>query len=38
VFATALFNAMTVDAPDDLDVSDTPALGAPWSVRAADRR
>ncbi|MDA8439081.1 MAG: FAD-dependent oxidoreductase [Propionibacterium sp.] len=30
VFAAALFNTMTVDALNDLDLSYTPPLGSPW--------
>jgi NADPH-dependent 2,4-dienoyl-CoA reductase/sulfur reductase-like enzyme len=32
VFAVALFHAMTVDAMNDLDLSYTPPLGAPWDA------
>jgi NADPH-dependent 2,4-dienoyl-CoA reductase/sulfur reductase-like enzyme len=31
-FATALFNAMTVDAVSELDLSYTPPLGSPWDA------
>jgi NADPH-dependent 2,4-dienoyl-CoA reductase/sulfur reductase-like enzyme len=32
VFATALFNRMTVDAINDLDLSYTPPFGSPWDA------
>ena len=32
VFASALFNGMTVDAISDLDLSYTPPLSSPWDV------
>jgi NADPH-dependent 2,4-dienoyl-CoA reductase/sulfur reductase-like enzyme len=32
VFATALFNGMTIDGLSDLDLSYTPPLGSPWDV------
>jgi NADPH-dependent 2,4-dienoyl-CoA reductase/sulfur reductase-like enzyme len=32
VFATGLFHAMTVDALNDLDLSYTPPMGAPWDA------
>jgi NADPH-dependent 2,4-dienoyl-CoA reductase/sulfur reductase-like enzyme len=32
VFAVALFHAMTVDEMSDLDLSNTPPLGAPWDA------
>ena len=36
VFATAIYNDMTVDAMSELDLSYTPPLGAPWdAVQAA---
>ncbi|WP_343710205.1 FAD-dependent oxidoreductase [Mycobacterium sp.] len=31
-FAAAIFNAMTVDAISDLDLSYTPPLGSPWDA------
>jgi hypothetical protein len=30
IFATAIFNEMTVDALSDLDLSYTPPLSSPW--------
>jgi len=36
VFATAIYNDMTVDAISELDLSYTPPLGAPWdAIQAA---
>jgi NADPH-dependent 2,4-dienoyl-CoA reductase/sulfur reductase-like enzyme len=32
IFATALFNEMTVDGLSNLDLSYTPPLGSPWDV------
>ncbi|MBS4729928.1 FAD-dependent oxidoreductase [Mycobacterium sp. SM1] len=32
IFATAIFNALTVDAIGDLDLSYTPPLGSPWDA------
>jgi hypothetical protein len=32
VYATALFRHMTVEAIDELDLSYTPPLGAPWDA------
>jgi NADPH-dependent 2,4-dienoyl-CoA reductase/sulfur reductase-like enzyme len=32
VFATGLFHAMSVDALNDLDLSYTPPMGAPWDA------
>jgi NADPH-dependent 2,4-dienoyl-CoA reductase/sulfur reductase-like enzyme len=32
IAATAIFNAMTVDAISDLDLSYTPPLGSPWDA------
>jgi NADPH-dependent 2,4-dienoyl-CoA reductase/sulfur reductase-like enzyme len=32
VFATAIYNDMTVDAMSELDLSYTPPLGSPWDV------
>lgn len=32
VFAAAIFNGMTVDALNDLDLSYTPPLGTPWDA------
>jgi NADPH-dependent 2,4-dienoyl-CoA reductase/sulfur reductase-like enzyme len=32
IFATALFHRMTVDGINDLDLSYTPPLGAPWDA------
>ena len=32
VFATAIYNNMTVDAMSELDLSYTPPLGSPWDV------
>ncbi len=32
IAATAIFNAMTIDALSDLDLSYTPPLGSPWDV------
>jgi NADPH-dependent 2,4-dienoyl-CoA reductase/sulfur reductase-like enzyme len=32
IFATALFHAMTVDRLNDLDLSYTPPMGAPWDA------
>jgi NADPH-dependent 2,4-dienoyl-CoA reductase/sulfur reductase-like enzyme len=32
IFATAIFHAMAVDALNDLDLSYTPPLGAPWEA------
>ena len=31
-FATAIFNAMTIDAISELDLSYTPPLGSPWDA------
>jgi NADPH-dependent 2,4-dienoyl-CoA reductase/sulfur reductase-like enzyme len=31
-FATAIFNAMTIDTISDLDLSYTPPLGSPWDA------
>ena len=35
IFATAIFNGMTVDAVTDLDLSYTPPLGSPWDALQA---
>ena len=32
IFATAIYNDMTVDAMSELDLSYTPPLGAPWDA------
>ena len=32
IFATALYQRMTVDALNDLDLSYTPPLGSPWDA------
>jgi NADPH-dependent 2,4-dienoyl-CoA reductase/sulfur reductase-like enzyme len=32
IFATALFHAMTVESINDLDLSYTPPMGAPWDA------
>ena len=32
VFATAIYNDMTVDAMSELDLSYTPPLGSPWDA------
>ena len=32
IAAAAIFNAMTVDAVSDLDLSYTPPLGSPWDA------
>lgn len=32
IFATALFHGMTVDGVNDLDLSYTPPMGAPWDA------
>ena len=32
IFATAIFNDMTVDAMSELDLSYTPPLGSPWDA------
>ncbi|MDI3314389.1 MAG: FAD-dependent oxidoreductase [Mycobacterium sp.] len=32
IFATAIFNALTVDAISELDLSYTPPLGSPWDA------
>jgi hypothetical protein len=32
IFATATFNAITVDAMNQLDLAYSPPLGSPWDV------